>query len=459
MRRAAANFEEHPKGSGRYRVRARIGGKLKTVASGLPEAEAEGVANAYQDVKNTSELREGVTVAAFGKAFLDRRERAGVRGVKKDRYSWGKHVEKGSLGPLALSTLARRDVLDWVDGLSGLAHRTRVRVLNLLRVALDEAVDRELLETNPAREVRVHRSSAARATDDLEGILTPAEQQALVVAVPEHERATVVFALCTGLRQAEQWWLRWEDLLGERIIVRRSAGGLPPKNGKPRDVPLLPAAIAAIASLPRRSEWVFPALHGGRRDQGKPARGWKKWLEAAGIKRNVRWHDLRHTCATSLLAGWWSPKGERWSLDAVCKLLGHSSVQVTERYARKLDSTLLDAVAKTEGPKFPTGNGGGGNGSKPHALPVAFVKRRSSVQIRKSAQVVSSLGWELDGNTKRELRLLKLADIDPAAARPGLAFCRAHEAAFRLAAGDEKAQATIDSALAEVMESLEAEHG
>ena len=49
----------------------------------------------------------------------------------------------------------------------------------------------------------------------------------------------------------------------------------------------------------------------------------------SGGKRPVRWHDLRHTCASSLVAGWW---GHAWRLEEVKEVLGHSSIVVTQRY-------------------------------------------------------------------------------------------------------------------------------
>jgi len=348
MRRWAGHgtVEEHPKGSGKYRVRARVGRKRPVVISGVSRAEAEEAAAACVVLRNAEVLREGVTLAQFGIGFLERRERAGVRGIRTDRCTWKIRVEQDPLGGLPIVTLRRRDIVEWLDRQRG-AHRTRIKALNLLRVGLQDAVERDLIENNPARDVRVHRAGSASSSDGLEGILTPDEQNRLVSVIPAHERPLVVFALCTGLRQAEQWWLRWEDDLGDRVIVRRSSQGLPPKSGRPREVYLLPPARAALDALPRsnRSPLVFRTKRGAQMQDGKPPRDWKKWLEAAGIDRKIRWHDLRHTCATSLLAGWW---GRKWSLDEVCELLGHSAVQMTERYARKLRETTRQAVLQTQ---------------------------------------------------------------------------------------------------------------
>jgi len=76
--------------------------------------------------------------------------------------------------------------------------------------------------------------------------------------------------------------------------------------------------------------------------------------------REVWWHLLRHTCATSLLCGWW---GRRWSLDEVSKLLGHSSVKVTERYAHLLDSALAGIAAESHVWWLARRSSGGSDGS------------------------------------------------------------------------------------------------
>ena len=73
----------------------------------------------------------------------------------------------------------------------------------------------------------------------------------------------------------------------------------------------------------------FQTPRGCRRDRGK-LYGFHEHLKKAGIKRRVRWYDLRHTCVSSLVAGWW---GKPRRLEEVRDLLGHSSVEVTERYA------------------------------------------------------------------------------------------------------------------------------
>jgi len=395
-----ASVEEHPKGSGLYRVRTRIGGKLKTLAGKLTRGAAHALADAQASVRNAQELREGLQLQTFGVAFMARRAEQGVRGVRKDELRWNKHIAAAPIGKLAVSSLLRSDVVEWRDKLQGMEHRSKLKLLNLLRVALDEAVERGILEANPAREVKLHKSGAARQTDDLEGILTPEEQGALIKAARLRDRPAVVFALFTGLRLSEQWRLDWSDLTDTAVIVSKSVGGEAAKSGKVREVPLLPPALEAIAvqrAFQRKGSILFPGQRGARRQDTKSPLSFPTWVKAAGIKRHVTWHDLRHTCATSLLAGWW---GRKWSLDEVCKLLGHSSIAVTERYARKLNETLRLAVAGTSGPTFPVFPGGNEKAAtmQNRSIQGAFVKHRSQVQVQQSAPVLTTVGGEQEGN-------------------------------------------------------------
>ena len=70
---------------------------------------------------------------------------------------------------------------------------------------------------------------------------------------------------------------------------------------------------------------------------------WVQYTRAIG--RHVRFHDLRHTCASALVSGVW---GRAWSLQEVCAFLGHSSISVTERYAHFAGTALETAAKETE---------------------------------------------------------------------------------------------------------------
>lgn len=382
----SANVEEHPKGSGRWRVRAKIGGKLETIVSGLEEKEAVAAADAYAEHRDADSLRAGLTLTQFGPTVMERRKRRGGRSVDKDRNRWQCYVEADALGGIPLRALRRSDVVEWRDRLhSRLSGQTVRNALNLLRSALTDALDRELVTENVARDVRVPRRMDVTTEEDLSGVLLPDEQGRVLASAPDGPyRRLVTVALYTGLRWSELSYLRREDVQGDVLVVRRSVGGGPTKGGRARRVPLLPPSQQAIreqlATLPKACPWVFPGTEGTPR-KFRPSR-WTRWVEAAGITRRVRWHDLRHTCGTSLLAGWWSSDGHRWALDEVCAMLGHRSQTTTEIYARKVDETLMNAASRMVWEKFPEGNGTKRKGAKILAyqrLPKPWVTRSNRV--------------------------------------------------------------------------------
>jgi integrase len=344
-KRSGGTVEQLP--SGRYRARRKTDGKYRSIGTFATEEEAR------LALQQPAKAPQGaLLLATFGEEWLKRR-RGEISDYRNDEQRWRLYIEQ-RIGQLPLRKIRRADVKDWLRELRqlGLATQTRKNARTVLSQCLEDAVDRELIETNPVRGIRFKRREEAR-THEPWTILYPDEQLALLEAVPSDEWHTVAFALGAGVRNSEQWHLQVSDVsLDERVaIVRRSTKGGPTKSGKIRSVSLFGVALeAARVALERQKyacPYVFPSprTNDRRYDTSHPSR-WHKWVKAAGITRNVRWYDLRHTCATSLLAGWW---GRKWNLDEVRQLLGHSSVKVTERYAHLLDETLRRAGASTPG--------------------------------------------------------------------------------------------------------------
>ena len=318
-----------------------------------------------------------VTVADFGPRVLDLRELDGVRGVEGERRRWRRHVAPSSFAKLALERVRPVDVSTFMRAVSAsqaadrrecrtISRQTSQRVLSLVSTIFSEAVSQGLIDANPCIGLRVRTKGLAETTREKWTCLTPEEQGMIrfTSAIPLHYRLMIRFAIGTGLRQGEQWSLELPDLVvhGENphVHVRLGAKGKPPKSGKARRVPLFGDALEAarewLALLPSFAKenperLVFPTATGARRQVGKLIKHdtFRKLLAGVGITRPVRWHDLRHTCASSLIAGWW---GHRWTLDEVRALLGHSSVTVTERYAH-LGETALRAAARATSTGYP----------------------------------------------------------------------------------------------------------
>jgi integrase len=143
-------------------------------------------------------------------------------------------------------------------------------------------------------------------------------------------------AAYAGLRRGEIVALRWRDVdfAGRKLLVRRSLSGetevRSTKSRRAREVPLPDQAAAALERLSRRDEftgpddYVFANRLGRRLDPSALRRRFERARDAAGLEP-LRFHDLRHTYGSLLVAG-------GIDLPSVKAAMGHSRITTTERY-------------------------------------------------------------------------------------------------------------------------------
>ncbi len=153
-------------------------------------------------------------------------------------------------------------------------------------------------------------------------------------AASEQDAAVFLTAAFTGLRLGELLALRWRDVdfPGSVIRVRASysTGQLTtPKSGKVRSVPMAPDVASALAKLGRRQEFVsdddlvFPGIVGQYLDDSALRRRYKAALRQAKL-RQLRFHDLRHTFGTRMIA--------KADIRRVQEWMGHADIQTTMKY-------------------------------------------------------------------------------------------------------------------------------
>ena len=228
---------------------------------------------------------------------------------------------------------------------------TRIDALSVLSRLLDGAVRARIIPLNQARlarRPRMESSSSLRSR-----ALTASEVQLLLACVEDaHYRRYVAGLVYTGMRANEATALRVEDVdLEHRTIhVRRAysigADGrgveLTPKSHKERDVPIPTPLVAPLVEAmagKARGELVFTGPRGGRINASNVRRAldWNT-LRKKLRRDDLRLHDLRHTLATLLFdAG--------ASANDVQAILGHSSMQMTERYSRARSDVARRAAA------------------------------------------------------------------------------------------------------------------
>ena len=236
-----------------------------------------------------------------------------------------------------LDEITRQDVREWSTELAktGLKPATVQRCVSLLSSALTAAVDAELIDVNPAYRLRLPSPDNAR-----ERYLTRAEAAALLAVLSGQDRAIVAFLLGTGVRWGELAGARLEDYDRDRSTYRvvqtldAATRELKPypKGKRRRTVPVPPWVAADLRPLigRRRTGLIFTT------DDGTPLH-YSNWLRrvfsralvAADIE-GATIHTLRHTYASWLIqAG--------VPLSEVGRLLGHQSMQTTQRYAHLIE--------------------------------------------------------------------------------------------------------------------------
>ncbi len=249
-----------------------------------------------------------------------------------------------TLGKTALINLSATQIdLFLTEQLSaGLSPRTVQYQHAILRAALNEAVRKEIVKRNVAALVqgptvrRFHPRPYSRS-----------EAQAFLNAF-RGERLEAVYsvAVACGLRQGETLGLSWSDIdfEGGKMHIRQQLQRDEFKKlsltdlkteGSVREIELPQICISALRIHQSRqiserqlagNRWVetglvFTTTVGTGVDQRNLLRRYYAVVKASGLRR-IRFHDLRHTAATLLLA-------MGLSMNAVSKILGHSDIRTT----------------------------------------------------------------------------------------------------------------------------------
>jgi len=197
---------------------------------------------------------------------------------------------------------------------------------------------------------------------EVEG-LSPKEAKALLDAVKGDRLEARYSVALAGLRQGEALGLRWDDLdldastISVRGALQRIKGNyvfVDPKTKRSRRTIVLPAfGVAALRKhRTRRLEerltagWqetglVFTTADGKPLHYSTVTKGFQRLLRLAGLPRQ-RFHDLRHACASLLLAQGVQPR-------VAMELLGHSQLNTTMNiYSHVIQDAQRDAAAKMD---------------------------------------------------------------------------------------------------------------
>jgi integrase len=182
------------------------------------------------------------------------------------------------------------------------------------------------------------------------------DEEAIARTDDDRQDAELVrVAAYTGLRRGELVALRWGDVdfILRKLIVRRAVSAnveaASTKSRGAREVPLPDQAAGALDRLSQRADFTRPddyvfANRLGRRLDGSALRRRVERARVSARLRPLRFHDLRHTYGSLLVAG-------GVDLASVKASMGHSRITTTERYLHaRSASELADRFTRALAP-------------------------------------------------------------------------------------------------------------
>lgn len=259
------------------------------------------------------------------------------------------------LGELRLTTVTPTTVRSWYTEQGPNAPTRRAHSYALLKTILGTAVTEQIIPANPC----VIRAASATKTVHKSRPATIEELAQIANAMPDRLRLAVLIASWCGLRQGEILELRRKDLDLDagvihvtRALVRYKGSG--PVVGPPKSE----AGVRTVAIPPHllpefrrhldehvaigRDALLFVGRDSGEQLNSSTLYRWYYPAREAAGRKDLRWHDLRHTAATLAAAN-------GATLRELMARLGHSTVGAAIRYqhaASDRDQAIAEALSR-----------------------------------------------------------------------------------------------------------------
>jgi len=273
----------------------------------------------------------GITFAEFAQKYLEY--------ARRNKRSWQRDEQlianlSRVFGSKRLAEIRSLDVEQYKLMRCETAQPATVnREVALLKHMFNLGIQWEYTLDNPTRGVKLLRED-----NIVERILSPEEEERLLAEAHADLKPVLTTAVNTGMRLGELLALTWAEVdLTQRLITVRHT-----KNGRLRRLPINDGLLEALKALHGKSskaEYVFRSpRNGNRRKSVRTA--FEAATRRAGFSK-LRFHDLRHTFATRLVAA-------GVDIVTVKELMGHRDISMTMRYAHSAPERSLDAVRRLE---------------------------------------------------------------------------------------------------------------
>lgn len=338
-------------------VRRALGPKRAAgLRDGITRAQAEKKLRELIDSDARPQDGSRVTLAELSGPFLRHcKQRQLATSTVMDYESYIRVQLAPFFGDLPVAKIRERDVEDFMAQKldEGKSPKSVTNWLGLLHSLFEFAQRQGFATDNPCKRVAKPRKRRARQLRFLDG----PELEAVLRATPDDlrgstERCLYLIAAMTGLRIGELLGLRWRDVdwAAQKIRVGdnwvRGEFGDPKSAGSDRAVPMANRAARELELHFQRSgcqadgDLVFPhPVTGTPLDKSKVRKRFIAAVVAAGVKRHLTIHDLRHTFGTRMAAA-------GVPLRTIQAWMGHADFKTTQIYAEyapsKDEAALVD---------------------------------------------------------------------------------------------------------------------
>ena len=219
-------------------------------------------------------------------------------------------------------------------GKKTISNTTARLMVNRITAALNKAVVEGLIPSNPFKTLEAKekpkKDSVARE------FLTIEELKVLIKTPCRYEivKKAFLFSCFTGLRYSDVKSLRWSEIHtaadGKTLYIEHD-------QVKTKSRVTIPLSDEALKWMPKREEGIDLVYHELRITATTVEVVLQEWMEDCQIDKHITYHCSRHTAATTLLT-----LGA--NLYVVSKLLGHSSIKMTEVYAKIVDQKKIETM-------------------------------------------------------------------------------------------------------------------
>lgn len=208
----------------------------------------------------------------------------------------------------------------------------------ILRAAFNKAVDWGFIVTNPFNKVKL-----PKIQKNPPQYITREQLEIILEFIPEKLKDVFRFAFLTGIRLGELTNLIWKNINVKEQIIQIGDESFNTKSRKIRTIPICNEAAKILSDrVPKifdRNKSVFCKTNKIRFTNDYLSKAFKKALRKTDLDESIHFHTLRHSFASKLVK-------DGASIYHLSKLLGHSSVSVTEIYSHLNVESLRATVNK-----------------------------------------------------------------------------------------------------------------